>query len=608
MNRWFGASACMIIFALTCAQSLAVTVRTVAGSGEFGIRDGAAPQATFMMPAGVAFDREGNLLVADAAANRIREISKGGDVRTMAGSGSSAGAGLWLRGGYLDGPAASAQFDHPTGLAVDREGNVYVADTFNHCIRRIDRSATVTTYAGSTQPGNTDGPRLSARFQRPTGISVDGRGDVFVADPGTGLRKISRAGNVSTIERPSGSENLALGVSTYDTAAGPVIFVAERFGLSVLQADGSVEHFRGGVAMDFDVAAPKFAADTLRLIEARKPLGFPVSLTALNEHTVAFVDPRTNTVRVLETTAHTLRILGGQPIEDASGDSGGFRDGPAIDSLFNAPIGIAHDGRGELFVADSGNRRIRALTGIDYRGAVAPSQGLLDADSGTRSDYHIAYIGNSAVWYNTGWNDSIEAYIENKLNSDHALRARNVRVIAMSGNEKLAATSQYSAWLARAGAVQLVVLNLNIANLIWSFGNGQVETMPPLEVWTKRLTAELSALRAELNRRGVPLVVVTTPGPVPLDLAESAYTALSVDLGNYMERGEPIQNAMDEAVRRSGAPLIELSPAFLDYEKKPDHAALFGGDDYHFSKTGRAVVGQAVGEALEKLAPWSTAP
>ncbi len=575
----------------------AVTVATLAGSGAWGNVDASAASASFMMPAGVAFDRAGTLFITDAQAQQIRELTTSGAVRTVAVDRDSAVVGLARHGGYRDGPAAAARFNRPMGITVDRLGNAYIADSWNHCIRKLSRSGIVTTYAGSTEAGYINGPRLQARFREPEGVAVDHSGNLYVADVATGLRKISAAGNVSTIDRHTSDNNEALAVSVFDTDSGPLLYVAERFGLAILHPDGTIERFPS--VEDYDVTVPPVPKGTLRIVQARRPLGFPTALAAVDDHTVAFTDARTNTVRVLETVHGTLRIVGGTPNDDASGDTGGYKDGGGPASLFNAPLGIAVRGN-ELVIADAGNRRIRAIRDIDYRHAVAPAMGLLDPAFGLANDnYRIAYVGNSQVWNNTTWSDSIESIVERKLNADH-VTSRQIRLIGVAENEKVGVAAQYAEWLAKLGGVNLVVLNLNIGNLQSSFAD-QTGKLPPVSSWQPQLVQRLRQLREQLAARGVPLVVVTHPAPYEFDVAESAYTQVTQDLSDW---DDSIGKAMNAAVVASGVKLIDLWPKFYQYERLSTHEPLFGGDDFHFSLNGRRMVGEWLAQALEQLAPW----
>jgi sugar lactone lactonase YvrE len=154
------------------------TVTTLAGGSE-GFADGAGAQASFHTLSGLAIDSDGNLYVADTGNNRIRKVTPEGVVSTIAGDGTA---------GYVDGAAAQARFNGPIGVAVDADGNVYVADTYNDRIRKISTGGQVTTF-----PSN-------ETFSTPCGVAVARDGSVFVADTGSNLLfKISKEGNVTNL-------------------------------------------------------------------------------------------------------------------------------------------------------------------------------------------------------------------------------------------------------------------------------------------------------------------------------------------------------------------------------------------------------------------------
>ena len=167
-------------------------VTTFAGSGSVGAANGTGVAASFNQPQGIAIDGQGNLFVADANNHLIRKITPAGVVTTLAGVGTA---------GFVNGPAATAKFFRPTGVAVDTQGNIFVADSLNHSIRKITSSGTVSTYAGGASTGFCfDGPALSgAMFHTPYGIAIDSGGNLFVADYGCGkVRKITKPGRVLT--------------------------------------------------------------------------------------------------------------------------------------------------------------------------------------------------------------------------------------------------------------------------------------------------------------------------------------------------------------------------------------------------------------------------
>jgi sugar lactone lactonase YvrE len=165
--------------------------------GSSGSADGTGSAARFHNAAGVAVDRSGNVYVADAGNHTIRKITSSGVVTTLAGT-----AGL---SGSANGTGSAARFSGPLGVAVDRDGNVYVADTGNSTIRKITAGGVVTTLAGvlggnGYQQGGKDGPGHTATFCKPWGLAVDGSGNIFVADRYNGqVRKVTADGFVSTL-------------------------------------------------------------------------------------------------------------------------------------------------------------------------------------------------------------------------------------------------------------------------------------------------------------------------------------------------------------------------------------------------------------------------
>jgi len=176
------------------------TVTTLAGSpGVSGTSDGTGSGAQFNVPTGVAVDGGGNVYVADSGNFTIRKVTSGGVVTTLAGNAGQSG--------FMDATGNAALFGCPAGLAVDGTGNVYVADVTNHVIRKITSGGGVTTLAGNpTQSGYADGSGSAALFNSPTGVAVDGAGNVYVADNLNHLiRKITTSGTVTTL---AGSEAL----------------------------------------------------------------------------------------------------------------------------------------------------------------------------------------------------------------------------------------------------------------------------------------------------------------------------------------------------------------------------------------------------------------
>ncbi len=170
-------------------------VSTVAGqAGVTGASNGTGRDALFNDPWAVAVDSTGNLYIADMANNLIRKITPKGVVSTLAGG---------MTPGSTDGTGSAASFNRPMGIAVDTAGNVFVADTANHLIRKITSKGEVTTLAGGGAGGAANGHGSAASFNWPSGIAIDASGNLFVADSGNSLiRKITSSGEVSTYAGP----------------------------------------------------------------------------------------------------------------------------------------------------------------------------------------------------------------------------------------------------------------------------------------------------------------------------------------------------------------------------------------------------------------------
>jgi len=167
------------------------TSSVLAGSGSAGSADGFGTAASFNAPSGIETDSNGNIYVADTGNNVIRKITPAGDVSTLAGSGVA---------GSNDGTGTAASFNAPSGIAIDSSGNIYVADTGNNMIRMITSTGVVSTIAGLGLTGSANGTGTAASFNAPSGIAIDSKGNIYVADTGNNMiRMIAPNYTVSTL-------------------------------------------------------------------------------------------------------------------------------------------------------------------------------------------------------------------------------------------------------------------------------------------------------------------------------------------------------------------------------------------------------------------------
>ncbi|CAN1544661.1 Secretion system C-terminal sorting domain [Flavobacteriaceae bacterium] len=292
-----------------------VVVSTVAGSTE-GYADGNSTVAQFKFPYGVCSDAFGNKFVVDRDNQRIRKISPTGIVSTIAGSGVS---------GYVDGIGTSAQFNFPSGIAVDGAGNVYIADSANNRIRKISTSGSVTTIAGSTS-GFADGIGITAKFNNPTGISIDNTGNILVVDnQNNRIRKISTTGLVSTLA-------------------------------------GSTPGYNDGIG-----SAAQFY--------------YPVGICTDTSGNSYIADSSSHRIRKITPSGIVTTIAGNSVL----GNTGGYADGIGTSAFFSYPYGIAVDTSGNLYVADSGNSRVRKITPT---GVVTTIVGILTDGTGNIATFY----------------------------------------------------------------------------------------------------------------------------------------------------------------------------------------------------------------------------
>ena len=352
--------------------SPAGVVTTLAGTAaSLGSADGTGAAARFNYPRGLAVDAAGNVLVADTGNHTIRKISPAGVVTTLAGTATSLGS--------TDGTGAAARFSSPAGLAVDAAGYVFVADTSNHTIRKISPAGVVTTLAGTAgMSGSTDGTGAAARFNLPIGLAVDGAGNVLVADyKNHTIRKISPAGVVTTLAGKAGVQGSLNGTGAAARFSSPTGLAVDGAG-NVLVVDYGNNTIRkispAGVVTT--LAGTAGVQDSTDGTGAAARFSNPIGLTVDGAGNVLVADSANHTIRKISPAGVVTTLAG-------TAGSAGITDGTGAAARFNNPRGLAVDGAGNVLVADAPNHTIRKISPAGVVTTLAGTAGVQDSTDGT---------------------------------------------------------------------------------------------------------------------------------------------------------------------------------------------------------------------------------
>jgi sugar lactone lactonase YvrE len=335
-------------------------ITTVAGSGQggFGGDGGLATKAYISKPVGIAIDKTGNLYIADSNNRRIRMVAAStGIISTIAGAGPR---------GYTGdgGPATQATLTFASGIAVDSSGNVYVADVYNSAIRKISTGGMITTVAGGQGGfGGDNGPATKAGLSGPMGVTVDASGNLYIADTSNErVRYVSASGIITTI---AGTGTVGFSgdgsPATAATLDDPVAVAPDASGAVYVadMANGRVRRFVVGGNMATFAGTAISVGDGGPSTQAR--LDNPMSAAVDSSGNLYIADGSANRVRKV-TPSGTITTVAGNGEAAYGGDNG-----PGPLAALNDPDAVAVDSAGNVYIADYSNSRIRrvdASTGI----------------------------------------------------------------------------------------------------------------------------------------------------------------------------------------------------------------------------------------------------
>lgn len=373
---------------------------TLAGTGTPGHEDGSLNEAAFRYPTGLFVNGEGDLLAADSHNHMIRKLNQ---------KQASTDAGAWLgeqsagtpKGGWYDSNAKESLFSEPSAVAEAADGTIYVADTGNHVIRKIDRSGQVTTLAGDGLAGYKDGIGTKARFHAPRGIAIGENGIVYVADSlNHVIRSIDATGKVTTLTAPSAriveySKGVVTAAGDYQDgelakakfnepsallyASSGKLIVSDTGNHRIREIDlmknevktiaGGSRHSSKQMYGDNELYAPGGYKDG---VAAQAALNAPAGIAIMKDGSLIVADRDNHSVRMIH--QGKVYTIAGHPEEP------GFKDGIASYASFHEPTGVAVLPTGEVAVSDSFNNTIRLLKRYQL-----PQQAGSDLDSGNHA-------------------------------------------------------------------------------------------------------------------------------------------------------------------------------------------------------------------------------
>jgi uncharacterized protein (TIGR03437 family) len=327
-------------------------ITTVAGDGTFGFSGdgGNATAAVLNGPVGLAF-LNGNLYIADQGNQRVREMTIGGLISTVAGNG--------LETYVADGGPATSTSLNPTGLTFDAESNLYIADCYNNRVRLVGSSGVISTFAGTGLTiglGGNDDPAVLTPLFHPQGVLADTSGNLYIAD--TNNNRVIRVDSTGDIHTVAGTGSPGADTSTLAQLAGPTglaldstgnVYITDTQNHRVLMLTPA-----GAVSTIAGTGTSGFSGDGGPASSA--VLSYPCAVIVDASQDIFIGDGGNNRIRVV-TPDGNIATIAGTGVGFYNGDSG-----PALQMALSNPCGLTFDGSGDLLVADTGNNRVRMLS------------------------------------------------------------------------------------------------------------------------------------------------------------------------------------------------------------------------------------------------------
>ena len=329
-----------------------------AGTGESGFSgdDGKATEAQLKIPAGLTFDKKGNLYIADRNNHRIRIVDTRGIITTVAGNGTAGFSGD-------GGKATQAQLSLPSGVAVDDKGNIYISDRSNDRVRVVDNKGIITTFAGNGVDGYKGdlGPATQAQLSKPFGLALDKKGNLYIADRVSNrVRKVNPQGIITTVAGDGGFFFMGDNGPAYRASlAGPtgivvdkngILYIADRNNNRIRSVDtqGMIRTVAGTGQQDYNGEA-EMARDT--------NLYLPFGVALDQNDKLLIIDRSHYRIRRINPRSGSIETVAGNGVKMFAGDGG-----PATGAKLSFPHGIAVDKKGNVIFSDKGHYRIRRIS------------------------------------------------------------------------------------------------------------------------------------------------------------------------------------------------------------------------------------------------------